>query len=152
MNELYHYGVIGQKWGVRRYQNADGSLTNAGLKKYRKRYDDAKYDQILSERSKTINRTSISSIDNYNSNYYAKRSESKIKVLLKKIGNKGLSQLDNEVIKEGKIAANKAKKDAELFNESLRSLPGDNSLFLKDPNREYDYIYNRYINEHKIKR
>ena len=46
----------------------------------------------------------------------------------------------------------KAKKDAELFNESLRSLPGDNSLFLKDPNREYDYIYNRYINEHKIKR
>lgn len=27
MNELYHYGVKGQKWGVRRYQYADGSLT-----------------------------------------------------------------------------------------------------------------------------
>lgn len=34
-NELYHHGVKGQKWGVRRYQNSDGSLTNAGKKKYR---------------------------------------------------------------------------------------------------------------------
>ena len=32
-NELMHYGIKGQKWGVRRYQNEDGSLTNAGRKR-----------------------------------------------------------------------------------------------------------------------
>lgn len=31
---LNHHGVKGQKWGVRRYQNEDGSLTPAGKKKY----------------------------------------------------------------------------------------------------------------------
>ena len=38
MNELYHHGIKGQKWGVRRYQNKDGSLTNAGKNRnYNKR-------------------------------------------------------------------------------------------------------------------
>lgn len=32
--ELYHYGIKGQKWGVRRYQNDDGSLTPSGKKRY----------------------------------------------------------------------------------------------------------------------
>ena len=36
MNELCHHGIKGQKWGVRRYQYEDGSLTPGGKKRYAK--------------------------------------------------------------------------------------------------------------------
>ena len=35
-SELYHHGIKGQKWGVRRYQNADRTLTSAGKARYSK--------------------------------------------------------------------------------------------------------------------
>lgn len=37
-NALMHYGVKGMKWGVRRYQNEDGTLTEAGKKRIHKQY------------------------------------------------------------------------------------------------------------------
>ena len=33
-NELYHHGVLGMRWGVRRYQNSDGTLTSKGRSRY----------------------------------------------------------------------------------------------------------------------
>lgn len=37
MNELYHHGIKGQKWGVRRYQNSDGTYTPEGLRRLEKK-------------------------------------------------------------------------------------------------------------------
>lgn len=44
MNELYHHGIKGQKWGVRRFQNPDGSLTKVGRKHVSKEYE--KYKKL----------------------------------------------------------------------------------------------------------
>lgn len=41
-DELCHWGIKGMKWGVRRYQNADGTLTDAGKRRYGEPSDDYK--------------------------------------------------------------------------------------------------------------
>lgn len=61
VNELYHHGIKGMRWGVRRFQNKDGTLTNAGKKHqeklfnkelgkvrsdYEKEFDDKVVDKI----------------------------------------------------------------------------------------------------------
>ena len=49
-NELYHYGIKGQQWGRRLYQNKDGSLTAAGKKRYGSSTDDLGDTQHLGNR------------------------------------------------------------------------------------------------------
>lgn len=59
---LVHHGIKGQRWGIRRFQNADGSLTKAGEKRYRQRQQDTKkyesenisYKQDLAKRKNEL--------------------------------------------------------------------------------------------------
>lgn len=62
MSELYHFGIKGQKWGVRRYQNADGSLTEEGRARYGKTNGKEKFAKDLFN---DLNRTPFGK--NYNS-------------------------------------------------------------------------------------
>ena len=54
-NYLQHHGILGMKWGVRRFQNKDGSYTDAGRKRYG--YDPANGDFIVKKKT-TIYRVS----------------------------------------------------------------------------------------------
>ena len=49
-NELHHSGIKGMKWGVRRYQNKDGTLTDAGKKRYGEPSADSKMAKDLKKK------------------------------------------------------------------------------------------------------
>lgn len=50
-NELYHFGIKGQKWGIRRYQNPDGTLTEAGKKRYGYTQQDENWQMLKNEKT-----------------------------------------------------------------------------------------------------
>ena len=59
---IYHHGIKGMKWGIRRYQNEDGSLTPAGKKRISKEYKKVS-DKVVKELNRTASKRYV---DSYN--------------------------------------------------------------------------------------
>lgn len=95
--ELYHWGIKGQKWGVRRYQNKDGSLTSAGKKRQKKLTADEK--ERASRKKDLKNRRTMSDAD-------LKKKIERLKM------EKEFKSLTNEDINPGKTFVNDVMSSA----------------------------------------
>jgi len=125
-NELYHHGIKGQKWGVRRYQNADGSLTDKGRLKY-----------TLKEREDSLGKVSTMSDEQLTSSIKRMQLEKQYRTVTKENIDTGKKYLNSTLKTVGKVALGAAigvgavllirqaitnQRSAKMFAESLKRM------------------------------
>lgn len=99
-NELYHYGVPGMRWGVRRYQNSDGSLTKLG----KIRYGVDESGNMSRRGTKLYNKHRKQYLKNPDkASFFEKRYQK----TFDKVKNKGLSDIEADKIARGKVRSDK---------------------------------------------
>lgn len=150
-DELYHHGIKGMKWGVRKYQNPDGSLTAKGKKRYSSMSDDklqkSLYKQVKKARAEqsdwsnqwnvnnTIGKNSKAVQDKYREDLKKHRSSDEYKRAMKKLGD-----LDKRA-ERGKIDLDQYDKEYERIQKSVYSPELDTSVRLTSNGRKYSKAY-----------
>ena len=155
IRELYHSGIKGMKWGIRRYQNYDGTLTEEGRHRYNKNYDDDRAEGSLPTKDE-------------DGNYYYTNKKGK-KTLYKtrsdQLSDEELTDLNKRVQQENKLAAetssaydppeytgpkaDQALRDASRMAKDIAdALPKGNGKVIK---KDYSYLSDQELRD-KINR
>ena len=147
-NELYHHGIKGQKWGVRRYQNEDGTLTDAGAKRYARDAIEQGYDRYDSQSGtyyKTSKKNGRSDLK-VDASRYAKEDTERTKKLVDSTRqmNENLKNANQNSINQANRRNKKNRMDlSSMTDQELR----------QQINRELlERQYNDVFNEKKVSR
>lgn len=119
-NELLHSGIKGMRWGVRRYQNPDGTLTTAGKMRYNKEMAKLrKEEKVLKNREATV--AKLNKLEDKKNEIAAKKAELDGNGKAKKSdADDGDSSIKSESTKKH-FSFHKEKKVSEMSNDEIQA-------------------------------
>ncbi len=163
---LSHHGILGQKWGVRRYQNADGTLTSAGKKRYnteadtRNRYE--KRADRLKEKSAAAAKAHLAAIDSGDERAKNKTEKKALRQLNKflnaedKAGGYNAFDANKSYKKYAKTTSQirrlEKKNDSGQYDEKIKELSKKSSAYKQEADSKQWKSIGRYASAENIAR
>lgn len=115
-NELRHHGIMGQKWGVRRYRNPDGTLTALG----KERYFDKQHFNETTKKSKEVYTKAEKTVSDLTEAYVYDNSDKIFKAVNCAFHDAGLNKVDDKTYEAISMAYfNKVKEIAETDHKAM---------------------------------